>query len=70
MTQLTLELIDRCVALAKSGEGHVVPLVGEDGRNYYTLTMSAKVYANLVMLRAKADWKARYRAERLARRQP
>lgn len=61
----TLELLG--VALEACEVTQLRPLQLSTG-SFYTLTIHPQSYRWLVMLRAKAKWKERYRAERLARR--
>lgn len=59
--KFTLELLDKARAAMESGR--IQPVNG-----CYRMTVSPRVAAYLTMLRAKAHWKAQYRAQRIARR--
>lgn len=64
---LTLDSLARAVEAARNGPRIYPVIMG--GREVYLLTISPRMRAILVMLKAKARWKEQYRDERIARRQ-
>jgi hypothetical protein len=58
MTALTIETIKSLMSLARSSD------IKPDNGNYY-VTISSRSLAILVMIGAKARWKAEYRRQRM-----
>lgn len=62
----TLDMLDKAVEAAKNGP-RIHPII-MDGREVYLMTVTPRMRAVLVMIKAKAAWKRRYRAERIAKK--
>ncbi len=62
----TLDALDKAIESARSG-GTTIKPIERDGRSYYAMTIPRSTLAFMVMIYAKAEWKARYRAERIAK---
>jgi hypothetical protein len=65
MTEFTLAAVSELIAASNANVIH--PLI-MDGREVYLMTISPKMRATLVMIKAKSRWKERYRDDRIARR--